>query len=83
MKLQKGCAYRIYWQDIVSDNTEWFSKEDFEQMLAEEVKPFTSIGFYLGSNKQFDFFTTGMSNDEYLFDIVKYPKGIIIKVQKL
>ena len=75
--LTKNQAYLILWIDIQTDNDSWKDSEKIAEALIAPTKNFRNVGYYVGENDDYYFFTSGFSNEMEAFDLTQFPKGCI------
>lgn len=75
--------YKYEWVDISHDNT-WWELKDLNEKIKEEMQPIKCIGYLIKKTKDYYIFTSGYdTGNKQFFDRVIYPKGVIIKLEKL
>lgn len=83
MKLKPNQKYEITWIDINHSN-DWISFESIDKKIASAEKPIVNIGYFIKDTPISYVFTSGIDNEEkQFFDLVVFPKKVVIKMKLL
>ena len=83
MKLKTGNKYEITWTDI-SHETDWIPFSEVDKKIISAEKPMSNIAYFLKETESSYVFTTGIDNEgKQYFDLVVFPKCVIIKIRLL
>ena len=81
MKLKSNEKYEITWIDITHDN-DWISFDEVDKKILSAEQPMVNVGYFMKETKQSYVFYTGVDNEgKQYFDIVVFPKGVVIKIK--
>lgn len=83
IKLQIGKRYEIHWIDV-NHSSDWIGFDKVDERVKIAEAPMVNIGYFLKATPNSFVFTTGIDNEEkQYFDLIIFPKCVIIKTREI